>query len=131
MQWRLCGPPATPAHALLIDDILVVAGKLVNGTTIRQLTPAELGFSYTYYAIETECHSIMFAEGLPVESKGVFKGDHLAFDNWDEYVELYGPTGRTYAALPNPRIRLIDDLPESLIDRVHCTARIKQTAQAI
>ncbi len=105
-----------PSHAILIEDVLVVAGKLVNGTTIRQLTPADLGVTYTYYAIETEGHSIIFAEGMPVESKGNIKGDHFAFDNWNEYVALYGENGRNYSALPYRRVRLIDDLPIELSD---------------
>jgi len=46
-----------PSHTILIDDVLVVAGKLINGSTIRQLTQAELGLNYTYYTVETEFHN--------------------------------------------------------------------------
>jgi len=117
-----------PSHAILIGDVLVVAGKLVNGSTIRQLTPAELGMSYTYYAIETQDHSIIFAEGMPVETKGNFNGDHFSFDNWVEYVALYGEDGRDYPALSNQRVRLIDELPSDIVDRLPERDRLQKAA---
>lgn len=55
-----------PAHAFLIDDVLVVAGKLVNGATIRRMTRDELGSYFTYYAIETEDHSLIMIDELPI-----------------------------------------------------------------
>ena len=103
-----------PAHAILIANTLVVAGQLVNGQSIKQLSVSELGPTFTYYAVETEGHSVIMAEGAPVESKGNIKGHAGAFDNWDEYVSLYGENGRDYPALPNERIRMTDQLPDHI-----------------
>ncbi len=108
-----------PAHAFLIDDVLVVAGQLVNGTTIRKLTPEELGEQFTYYAIETEDHTLILAEGQAAETKGPIKGNPGAFDNWDEYVSLYGEQGREYPQMSYPRIRMVDILPQEIWERVH------------
>jgi len=79
----------TAGHALLIDDVLVNAGALVNGTTIRRLTRAECGETYTVYRIETETHDLILAEGAPAET---FIGNvsRQAFDNFAEYDALYG-----------------------------------------
>lgn len=54
----------TPDHAILIDDRLIPARLLVNGTTIRQEPIA----TYAYYHVELDVHDILLAEGLTVES---------------------------------------------------------------
>ena len=46
----------TADHALLIDNVLVQAGALVNGTTVRRIPPSELGKRFVVYHIETENH---------------------------------------------------------------------------
>jgi len=117
-----------PAHAVLIDNTLVVAGQLVNGASIRRLSPNELGETFTYYAVETEGHSVILAEGVPVESKGNFKGNSEAFDNWDEYVRLYGEHGRDYLLLPYERIRMIDELPTHIYSRINALVAQKKVA---
>lgn len=55
----------SPDHALLMDGVLVQAKLLVNGGSIAQDTERA---SITYYHVELEQHSIVFAEGLPAES---------------------------------------------------------------
>jgi Hint domain len=55
----------SPDHAILADGTLICARQLLNGTTIRQDTDRR---SVVYYHVELETHSIMLAEGLPVES---------------------------------------------------------------
>jgi Hint domain len=55
----------SPDHAILADGKLICARQLLNGTTIRQDTDRR---SVVYYHVELPTHSIMLAEGLPVES---------------------------------------------------------------
>jgi hypothetical protein len=55
----------SPDHALLVDDVLVAARQLVNGTTLRRETGRR---SVHYFHIELETHGILLAEGLPAES---------------------------------------------------------------
>ena len=47
-----------------VNDVLIPARHLINGVSIRQVAVDEI----TYYHIETRCHEIILAEGLPVES---------------------------------------------------------------
>ena len=107
-----------PAHAFLIGDVLVVAGQLVNGTTIRRMTTEECTNAFTYYAIETEDHCLILAEGAAVETKGNIKGNSGAFDNWSEYVTLYGEEGCSYPNMSYPRYRMVDELPHEIWNRV-------------
>ena len=115
-----------PAHAFLIGDVLVVAGHLINGSTIRRMTRAELGETFTYYAIETEDHCLILAEGAAAETKGNIKGNAGAFDNWSDYVALYGEEGRSYPNMDYPRYRMIDELPQEIWRRVHGNDTIQE-----
>jgi hypothetical protein len=55
----------SPDHAIFIDDKLICARQLVNGSTIRQ----EQGLaSIEYFHVELNSHAILLAEGLPAES---------------------------------------------------------------
>jgi len=56
----------TAAHALFIDDCLIPAGDLVNGTTIA---PHEIpGPVLELFHIELDSHDVIDAEGCPCES---------------------------------------------------------------
>ncbi|MDE2576398.1 MAG: Hint domain-containing protein [Rhodospirillales bacterium] len=55
----------SPLHALLIDGVLVPAGGLVNGRSIRRLREAA---DLRYYHIELAEHDVLLAEGAPAES---------------------------------------------------------------
>ena len=101
----MSGCPVSDQRIALLDIL----------STVKQLKPAELGLNFTFYAIETEFHSIIFTEGMPVETKGNSRGNSRAFDNWDEYLSLYGENRRDYPVLPNQRIRLVDELPAQLV----------------
>lgn len=79
----------SPAHAIYIDGVLIPAKNLVNGITIVADAKPEM-LALTYYHIELDTHAAILAEGLAVES---FGGSREAFDNADEYVELYGSLG--------------------------------------
>jgi Hint domain len=77
----------SPDHAIFIDDILVHAGALVNGVSISRET--DMPETFKYYHVELEDHSLIFAEGAPVETF-VDNVDRMAFDNWAEHESLYG-----------------------------------------
>ena len=71
----------TADHALLVNDILIHAGALVNGSTIHALTRDACGDHYTVYNVETDAHEILLANGAPAET---------FIDNYAEYQKLYG-----------------------------------------
>jgi hypothetical protein len=55
----------SPDHAILVDDMLICARQLINGTTIAQEQSVA---SIEYFHVELEQHDILLAEGLPAES---------------------------------------------------------------
>jgi hypothetical protein len=74
-------------HAMLVDDVFIPAKYLVNGASIKIVTPAENDIHY--FQIELEGHEAVFANGAPSES---FFATPLRerFANYPEYVALYG-----------------------------------------
>jgi hypothetical protein len=92
----------TADHALLVDGLLVNAGALVNGGSIDWVPVSELGERFTVYHVETEDHDIILAEGAPAETFIDYVG-RQAFDNYAEYVALYGEE-RIITEAPYPRI---------------------------
>ncbi len=67
----------SPDHALFIDNVLVQAKDLVNGSSIRPDLNAR---HVRYYHVELAVHDILFAEGAAVESY-LDTGHRGAFDN--------------------------------------------------
>ncbi|MFM9858819.1 Hint domain-containing protein [Pseudoxanthobacter sp. M-2] len=112
----------TSDHALLIDGVLVQAGALVNGTTIRHLTAAELGERYIVYHVETDGHEIIVADGMPVETF-VDNVTRRRFDNYADYVALYGEQGATITEIAAPRVKSARQLPRPIRERVAGRAR--------
>ena len=55
----------SPDHSMYLDDVLVPAQLLVNGSTIAQVT--QLG-TINYYHVELAPHDIIIAEGAATES---------------------------------------------------------------
>jgi hypothetical protein len=76
----------TKAHALLIDDVLVPAGDLVNGTTITLYDARELD-ELEFFHIKLERHNVIYAEGAPCET--LMYVDENAV-NFAEYLRRYG-----------------------------------------
>lgn len=79
-------------HALFDGSALVPAAYLINGRTIRVSSPPDLD-ELQYFNLEFESHQVIYAEGAPVESYRPSANRHL-FDNFEEYVALYGPETR-------------------------------------
>lgn len=70
----------TSDHGMLIDNLIVTAGALINGSTIDWEAPEALGDRYTVYHVETENHEVLLAEGAPAETF-VDYAARRAFDN--------------------------------------------------
>jgi hypothetical protein len=77
----------SPEHALLVEDILIQAGALVNGISI--LRECNVPATFIYYHVELAEHSLLLAEGTFAESF-VDNIHRMAFDNWEEHEALYG-----------------------------------------
>lgn len=108
----------SPDHALFLDGVLVHAGALVNGSTIRQET--EVPERWTYWHVELANHALVLAEGVPAESF-VDNAERLAFDNWAEHQTLY-PDGRPSLEMPFPRAKSRRQVPLSLRRRLAALA---------
>lgn len=107
----------TATHALLIDGVLVHAGALVNGTTIRRIASPELGERFVVYHIETENHEIVLAEGTPAETF-IDNVSRERFDNYAEYQALYGPAPAAMEELRQPRAMSSRQVPAAIRARV-------------
>jgi hypothetical protein len=75
----------SPDHAILVDDKLICARQLINGTTIYQ---EKDWTSVEYFHVELDCHAILLAEGLPAESY-LNTGNHGFFANSDQPLVLH------------------------------------------
>jgi len=75
-------------HRFLINGLLIPAGDLVNGSSITRWKPTNWGV-VEYLHIELESHDVILANGTPAETlEG--NASRIEFDNFDEYVALYG-----------------------------------------
>ena len=108
----------SPDHALLIDDVLVQAGALVNGISIVRET--QVPMEYTYYQVELDDHSLVLAENTPAETF-VDNVDRLAFDNWAEHEALY-PHGKPIVEMPYPRAKSHRQVPKAMKRRLEARA---------
>jgi autotransporter-associated beta strand protein len=104
----------SPDHAILVDDVLVQAGALVNNTSIVRET--ELPETFTYYHIELDEHSLILAENTPAETF-IDNVDRLGFDNWQEHEALY-PQGRAMAEMSYPRAKAHRQVPRGIRERL-------------
>jgi Hint domain/Type VI secretion system effector, Hcp len=116
----------SPDHAILVDDVLIQAGALVNGSSIiRETAVPEI---FTYYHVELSDHSLILAENTPAETF-IDNVDRLAFDNWDEHCELY-PEGKPIVELPYPRAKAHRQVPRSIRERLAARAALLERCEA-
>lgn len=99
-------------HGIVINDMLVNAGAMVNGDSIRFVALTDMPESFTYYHIETEAHDEILANGTPVETFVDYVG-RKGFDNYDEYVAVYG-CDRIIPEMQRTRISSRRQLPHAL-----------------
>jgi hypothetical protein len=104
----------SPDHAILVDQVLIQAGALVNGSSI--VREAEVPATFTYYHIELDVHTLIQAENAPAETF-VDNVDRLAFDNWQEHETLY-VDGKTITEMPYPRAKAYRQVPQSVRQRL-------------
>ena len=96
----------TDAHALLVDDILIQAGALVNGHSVRRET--HMPEIFTYYHVELASHDLILAENAPAETF-VDNADRAHFDNWDTH-----PDHGTITEMDLPRAKSTRQLPMAM-----------------
>jgi hypothetical protein len=78
----------TQRHALLVDDLLIPAGCLINDTTIS-LYAAEEHDELEFFHIKLETHDAIYAEGAPCET---LLGVDETMSNFADYVREHGAT---------------------------------------
>ena len=104
------------ARQLYRMNLLITAGALVNDNTIRFVHRADMPRAFTYFHIETEAHDVVLANGAASETF-VDERDRANFDNYAEYVALYGDA-RTIAEIDMPRISTARLVPAAIQHRL-------------
>ncbi len=100
----------SPAHAILVEGVLVQAAALVNGTTVvREHAVPEV---FTYWHIELADHALVLAEGTPAETF-VDSTEREAFDNWAEYEALVAGQAAV-AEMDLPRAKSYRQVPATI-----------------
>ncbi len=97
----------SPDHALLIGNVLIHAGALVNGGSI--VRESQVPPIFSYFHVELADHALIVAEGVAAETF-VDNADRLAFENWAEHAALY-PAGKPIAEMPYPRAKAARQVP--------------------
>ncbi len=80
------------AHMVHLNGVLVPIGDLING---RSIAPVNLEVdSIEYFHVELDTHDVVMVEGAPCESLLLAPGKLWSFDNFEEYLTLYGVPAR-------------------------------------
>jgi hypothetical protein len=107
-----CDLTVTADHGMVLDGFVINASALVNGGSIDWVPSSELPETFTVYHVETEGHEVILANGAPSETFIDYR-DRRAFDNFDEYLDLYG-CERIIPEMHRPRISCARLLPEDI-----------------
>jgi hypothetical protein len=112
----------SPCHGVLIDDMLVQAGALVNGESIVRET--DMPEMFRYYHVELDRHALLLAEGVAAESflDGVAA---MPFDNAADRGGREVPD-----ELPYPRIKAHRQVPTRLRAAIAARASEQRRARA-
>jgi len=82
------------SHRFLINGVLIPACDLINGSSITRVKSASSDV-LEYLHIELEEHDVILANGVPAETlEG--NASRNEFDNFDQYVALYGAVLTTH-----------------------------------
>ncbi len=106
----------TADHGMILDDMVVNAGAMVNGDTIRFVPLSEMPAEFTYYHVETEHHDEILANGAASETFIDYVG-RKGFDNYLEYLDLYG-ADRIIPEMKRLRVSAKRLLPPQLAQRL-------------
>lgn len=99
----------SPGHAVLVSDLLVHAGALVNGISVVRETSMPMTFSY--YHVEVDSHVLLMAENTPCESFLEATAD-VRLDNYPERTTLPGTASNT--EMEYPRVKAARQLPQTV-----------------
>jgi hypothetical protein len=84
-------------HALWLDGLLIQAMDLINGSSVSLHSAAELS-EIEYLHVRVARHDVIFAEGAASETLLVHSGNVERFDNFAEYLRLFGENDAEEAA---------------------------------
>jgi len=118
----------TGDHGMILDGMVINASALINGTTIDWVPLADLPKRFTVYHVETEAHDAILANGAVAETFIDYR-DRRAFDNFGEYLDLYG-VERIIRELPLPRISAQRHLPAGIRARLGLGNRQTETRKS-
>src|SRR6185369_6478590 len=107
-------------HAFELEGVLVIAGLLVNGTSIIQCTDWPES-TLTFYQVEVEGHELMLAEGAASETFGEAADNREMFDNADEYHALY-PNAVAAEPMTLGRVIVARQIPRAVKARIEAAA---------
>jgi hypothetical protein len=112
-------------HALWVDGLFIKAMDLVNGSSITVHSAAAEHSEIEYLHVKLAQHDVIFAEGAPSETLLVHSGNVERFDNFAEYLRLFGEDAADEVccapiAFGNGRERLMSRLRSAVSPLVDC-----------
>lgn len=90
----------SPAHAMVLDGVLIPARALVNGVTVVKADALD---SIEYWHVELESHDVLLAEGAPSESY-IDDNNRGMFHNADSFRAMYPAAAVAEPAYCAPRL---------------------------